>query len=335
MALECDQGAAVVEPRHDLREALALLAEQAFRRNEDVVEEDGAARDDLGAEIVETGPGHARLIEVDQEAADAAGARARLAGPREHQRDIGVLGKAHRGLLAAQDVAVAGAARADDEIGCVRAAAGFGQANGDDRFAGGDFRHPFPGEIRIGELRDDAAEEAGDELDIAHGEITVGDLVDDDAGGDAVAAEAAKFRREFDADQAKRTHLLDEIAIEGRPCDRPPGIAAAVSSRAKRRAVSCMASCSSVSSMVIVSYLSFRAASAVHRQPARDADGLAGDVGGVVAGEEGNDAGIVIRLAEAPHRYGTLQAFSDFQLRLHRRRTGRTAACRSDRGRRC
>src|SRR5512145_1510119 len=42
--------------------------------------------------------------------------------------------------------------------------------------------------------------------------------------------------------------------------------------------------------------------SAGHRQAARGADDLPGDEGGLVAGEEGDDAGEILRLAQAAER---------------------------------
>ena len=49
----------------------------------------------------------------------------------------------------------------------------------------------------------------------------------------------------------------------------------------------------------------------MHGETARDADGLAGDVGGVVRQQEGDQPRIVFRHAEAPHRNGALEPLGD------------------------
>src|SRR4029453_1176203 len=69
-----------------------------------------------------------------------------------------------------------------------------------------------------------------------------------------------------------------------------------------------MLNCSRMS--VFFSYYRTRASS-VHGETAGDADGLAGDVGGVIREEEGDQPRIVFRGAEPPHRDGALEAFGD------------------------
>src|SRR5262245_64855613 len=49
----------------------------------------------------------------------------------------------------------------------------------------------------------------------------------------------------------------------------------------------------------------------VHGETARDADRLAGDVGGVIGQQEGDEPGIIFRHAEPPHRDGALEPFGD------------------------
>ena len=49
----------------------------------------------------------------------------------------------------------------------------------------------------------------------------------------------------------------------------------------------------------------------MHGQAARDADGLAGDVGGVVRQKERDQAGIILRLSEPSHRNRALEPFGD------------------------
>src|SRR5437016_8160409 len=73
--------------------------------------------------------------------------------------------------------------------------------------------------------------------------------------------------------------------------------------------------------------------SAMHRQSARDADRLAGDESPIVACQEGDHAGIIIRLADpaewnrAHHRVHDLLAVLVVpDERGHRRRIGRTWA---------
>src|SRR5262245_34897793 len=51
--------------------------------------------------------------------------------------------------------------------------------------------------------------------------------------------------------------------------------------------------------------------SSMHGETAGDADRLAGDVGGIVGKEEGNQPRIVFRRTEASHRDGTLEPFGD------------------------
>src|SRR5436305_8669200 len=52
-----------------------------------------------------------------------------------------------------------------------------------------------------------------------------------------------------------------------------------------------------------------------HREAAADADGLAGDEGGLVRGEERDDAGDVVRLAEPPERYRPGQGLAQLRSR--------------------
>src|SRR5438445_10678375 len=49
----------------------------------------------------------------------------------------------------------------------------------------------------------------------------------------------------------------------------------------------------------------------VHGETARDADRLAGDVGGVLGQTEAEEPGIILRHAEPPHRDGPLEPFGD------------------------
>src|SRR5215831_7616524 len=49
----------------------------------------------------------------------------------------------------------------------------------------------------------------------------------------------------------------------------------------------------------------------VHGETARDADRLAGDVGGVIGQQEGDEPGIILRHAESPHRDGPLEPIGD------------------------
>ena len=49
----------------------------------------------------------------------------------------------------------------------------------------------------------------------------------------------------------------------------------------------------------------------MHGETAGDADGLAGDVGGVIRQQEGDQARVVFRHAEPPHRDGALEPFGD------------------------
>src|SRR5260370_7284819 len=49
----------------------------------------------------------------------------------------------------------------------------------------------------------------------------------------------------------------------------------------------------------------------VHGETARDADRLAGDVGGVIGQQEGDEPGIILRHPESPHRDGPLEPFGD------------------------
>src|SRR5262245_24991267 len=49
----------------------------------------------------------------------------------------------------------------------------------------------------------------------------------------------------------------------------------------------------------------------MHGEPARDADGLAGDVCGVIGQQEGDEPGIIFRHAQPPHRDGALEPFGD------------------------
>src|SRR5262249_50684528 len=49
----------------------------------------------------------------------------------------------------------------------------------------------------------------------------------------------------------------------------------------------------------------------VHGETARDADGLASDVGGVIGQQEGDEPGVILRGAEPPHRDGALEPFGD------------------------
>src|SRR5262249_36321979 len=49
----------------------------------------------------------------------------------------------------------------------------------------------------------------------------------------------------------------------------------------------------------------------MHGGTARDADGLASDVGGVVGQQEGDESGVILRRAEPPHRNRALEPFGD------------------------
>src|SRR5262245_47501673 len=49
----------------------------------------------------------------------------------------------------------------------------------------------------------------------------------------------------------------------------------------------------------------------MHGEPARDADRLARDIGGVVRQQERDQPWIILRHAEAPHRDGALEPFGD------------------------
>src|SRR6478752_5094912 len=49
----------------------------------------------------------------------------------------------------------------------------------------------------------------------------------------------------------------------------------------------------------------------VHGETARYADGLAGDVGGVIGQQEGDEPRIILRYAEAPHRDGALEPLGE------------------------
>src|SRR5262245_28306035 len=62
---------------------------------------------------------------------------------------------------------------------------------------------------------------------------------------------------------------------------------------------------------VIFSRLPNTRASSVHGEAAGDADGLAGDVGGVIREKEGDQPRIVFRRAEPPHRNGALEPLGD------------------------
>ena len=70
----------------------------------------------------------------------------------------------------------------------------------------------------------------------------------------------------------------------------------------------------------------------IHGETARDADGLAGDVGGIVGQQKRNQPRIVFRLAEAPHRdraferVGNAGAFRPLQKALQDRGVSRTRA---------
>src|SRR5262245_11118734 len=51
--------------------------------------------------------------------------------------------------------------------------------------------------------------------------------------------------------------------------------------------------------------------SSMHGEPARDADRLAGHVGGVIGEQESDEPRIILRHAEPPHRNGALEPFGD------------------------
>src|SRR5438876_7677506 len=72
---------------------------------------------------------------------------------------------------------------------------------------------------------------------------------------------------------------------------------------------------------------------AVHAETARDADRLAGDERSVVAGQEGHDAGVVVRHPDAPEWYAAhhrvadlLPLFARADEGVHRGRVGRAGA---------
>jgi hypothetical protein len=190
------------------------LYHQAFRRDEDVVEEHRAPTHRLGADVVEMRPGDPLLVEIDKEGADPMGAILDPASTREDDGGIALIGKAHRRLFAVQTVAISGLLGTQDEIGRIGAPARLGQTKPDDGVAARYPRQPFPCDDGRGVLGDHAAHQRSQQLNVTRIEIAIGDLLDNDAGGGAALAEAAIFFRQIDADQAEAAHFLQHRAVD-------------------------------------------------------------------------------------------------------------------------
>ena len=213
-ALQPDQRAAVVETVHDGSEGAVLFGHQAFGGNKQIVEKHRAAADRAGADVVEMCAADALLAEIDEERADPARAAVGLSGAREHHGRVGLGGEAHGRLLAVQPPAVAGFLGTQAKIGRVRTAPRLCKPEPDDGFAGDDLRHPVPCDVLGGMARDHAAHQRPQKLDIAGVEVGISDLLGDQPRRNGAFAHPAQLLRKIGADEAKRTHLADEVAIE-------------------------------------------------------------------------------------------------------------------------
>ncbi len=147
-ALRGDQDALGVHAGQDITKALALFADQVFRRDLQIVEEHlgggvvhhGADRPDGQAVVL-------RRLHVDDEHREAVGALGRLVlrrGARQQDHQVGVFGAAGPDLLAVDDVVVALAFREGLERRGIGAAGRLGDAERlQPQFTAGNARQPF------------------------------------------------------------------------------------------------------------------------------------------------------------------------------------------------
>ena len=105
-ALQPDQRAAIVEARHDGPEGSVLFAHQAFSRHMDIIEENRATADRLGADVVKMGPLDPLFRQVNKESADATRPAFWIAGAGEDNCSVCLRSKAHGGLFAIQPPAI-------------------------------------------------------------------------------------------------------------------------------------------------------------------------------------------------------------------------------------
>ena len=157
--LQSDQSAAEIEALHHLDEARAFRRQSILHRHDDIVEEYRAAADRVAAEIAVALRRDAGCIHRHQECADAARAILRFTGAGEQHARVGLISHADRRFFAFQDVAIAVAPGRQHEVGRIRSAAWFGEADANDRLPGDDPVDPMFGEIGVGVLGDDLAVE--------------------------------------------------------------------------------------------------------------------------------------------------------------------------------
>ena len=212
---QTDQRPAEIEPRHDGAEGPAFRRHQAFRWNNNIVEEDRSAPDGLGADIIEMGAADAFFGEIDKKGADPVGAGGAVFGTGEDDGGIRLIGGTHGGFLTVEPPAIGRFLGFELQARRIGTAARLRQAETDDLFPCDNSGDPFHGNIPPGMLRDHPAHQGGEKLDIADIEVAIGDRFRHQACRCVIQAHAAEFFRQVRSDQAKRAHFAHQLPVEG------------------------------------------------------------------------------------------------------------------------
>ena len=120
----------------------------------------------------------------------------------------------YRRLLPVQDVPGVRARGAELEVRGVGAAPRLGEPEGDEGLPLAHAGNDLLRDLGAGVGGDDGAVEGGEELYVGDVHVAPRDVLDDEAARDAAEVEPAERLREVDADEAERTHLLDQLGLD-------------------------------------------------------------------------------------------------------------------------
>ena len=198
--LQADQGAGEIKTGHHLFEAHSFIADYVFRRHLNIIEEDGAAPDHAGADILEGRAADPRLIEINQEGGNPTGAVFLRAGAGKEDTEVGLMGHGYRGFLAVQDIDVALAFRLETDIRGVGARTRLGESEAGGSPTATDIRDHRGRHLTGAMIGNDPGVQSVQKQDVADIKVFPRQFLHHDAFGDEVLAEAAELLRQRRAD---------------------------------------------------------------------------------------------------------------------------------------
>ncbi len=161
---------------------------------------------------------HARRVHRHQQRGHAVCSSVDRAGAAEDDGDVGLVGGRDRRLLAVDHVGVARTCRhtldLQPKVGCVRAAARFGQRDRAQRIARHQLLEPRAHDLGLAVVRQDLAVERREQVDVADAQVGARDLLVDHARGHAAQALAAVGLGQLGRDEPHLAHRLHQAAIE-------------------------------------------------------------------------------------------------------------------------